>query len=29
MIKDPLQILDHLSPTDALAILRTLTGSDE
>ena len=29
MIKEPLHIIDHLSPTDELAILRTLAGSDE
>ena len=29
MMKDPLRIIDHLSPTDALAILRTLAGSDD
>ena len=29
MIKEPRQIIDPLSPTDALAILRTLAGSDQ
>jgi len=29
MIKEPLQIIDTLSPTDALAILRALAGSDD
>ena len=29
MMKDPLQIIEHLSPTDALTILRTLAGSDD
>jgi hypothetical protein len=28
-MKDPHEIIDHLSPTDALAILRTLADSDE
>ena len=28
MMKEPLQIINHLSPTDALAILRALAGSD-
>ena len=29
MMKETFQIIDHLSPTDALAILRTLAGSDD
>jgi len=29
MMKEPLQIIDTLSPTDALAILRALAGSDD
>jgi len=29
MMKDPLHIIGTLSPADALAILRTLVGSDE
>jgi hypothetical protein len=29
MMKEPLQIIDHLSPTDALAILRALSSSDD
>ena len=28
-MKDPREIVDHLSPTDALSILRTLADSDE
>ncbi|TEU19246.1 MAG: hypothetical protein E3J21_04285 [Anaerolineales bacterium] len=28
-MKDPHEIIDHLSPTDALSILRTLASSDE
>jgi hypothetical protein len=28
-MKDPHEIIDHLSPTDALSILRTLAASDE
>ena len=28
-MKDPREIIDHLSPTDALSILRTLADSDE
>ena len=28
-MKDPREIIDHLSPTDALSILRTLANSDE
>jgi len=28
-MKDPREIIDHLSPTDALSILRTLAASDE
>lgn len=28
-MKDPHEIIGHLSPTDALAILRTLANSDE
>jgi hypothetical protein len=28
-MKDPHEIIDHLSPTDALSILRTLADSDE
>jgi len=28
-MKDPHEIIDHLSPTDALTILRTLANSDE
>jgi len=27
-MKDPCEIIDHLSPTDALSILRTLADSD-
>ena len=29
MTKDPLHIIDILSPTDALAVLRSLAGSDQ
>ena len=29
MTKDPREIIDHLSPTDALSIVRTLAASDE
>ena len=29
MMKEPLRIMDRLSPTDALAILRALAGSDD
>ena len=29
MTKDPLHIIDTLSPTDALAVLRSLAGSDQ
>jgi hypothetical protein len=29
MMKDPREIIDHLSPTDALSILRALADSDE
>ena len=29
MTKVPLRIMEHLSPTDALAILRSLAGSDD
>ena len=28
-MKDPREIIDHLSPTDALSVLRTLADSDE